>query len=228
MRKKILKKIIGRFISPHVKSSFLGSGLIKDNAKILDVGCGNKSVIEIKSILPNSIYTGIDITDLNQNRVSKSLMQEYIISEPDSFSETIKGLGPKFDLVISAHNMEHCDDPEEVVVNILSCIKEGGFLYMSFPSKKSVNFPSREGTLNFYDDDTHNNEPPDFDKILNTIKDSKFEIIYQSKEYKPFFGYLIGFFLEPFSVLKKKVLRGTWDYYGFQAIIQARKIDNNL
>lgn len=219
-----IKRMLGLLISPHVKSSFLQNKTITHDSKILDIGCGNKSVIEIKKFLPDCDYTGIDVVDLNQDEFSKSLMEEYYISSPENFVDTIKNFGPVFDLVLSAHNIEHCDRPDETLVAMLEAVKDEGYLYMSFPSEKSINFPSRRGTLNFFDDDTHNDKPPVYDNIIKIIKDNGFEITYQSREYKPFFSYLIGFFNEPLSIIKKKVLKGTWEYYGFQSIIHAKKI----
>ena len=114
MIKKLIafKRMVGILISPHVKSSFLQNKRISHDAKILDIGCGNKSVIEIKKFLPHCNYTGVDVEDLNQDELSKSLMDEYHITSPEKFSDTIKNFGPVFDLVISAHNIgmaaNHC------------------------------------------------------------------------------------------------------------------------
>ena len=53
---------------------------------------------------------------------------------------------------------------------MLKKVKRGGSLYLSFPSAKSLSFPSRIGTLNYYDDITHNNEPPDLENIIEILK----------------------------------------------------------
>ena len=39
------------------------------------------------------------------------------------------------------------------------CLKKGGIIYLVTPSEKSIDFPSREGTLNYYDDKTHKYKP---------------------------------------------------------------------
>ena len=218
------KKLIGKAISPNVKASFLQSSFLKNDLRVLDVGCGNSSVLEVKKFLPECTYVGIDVTDLNQNNSSKLLMDEYKIIDSKNFHEAIREYGPNFDLVISAHNLEHCDEPLQTLSAMLSVIKHNGYIYVSFPSKKSISFPSRKGTLNYYDDETHKKHPPDFDKIVGLIKDSGFEIKYSAKEYKPLIGSFIGLLNEPFSRYKNQVLRGTWDYYGFQSIIQAKKL----
>ena len=34
-------------------------------------------------------------------------------------------------------------------------LRPGGFVYVEFPGPQSLHFPSKKGTLNFHDDDTH-------------------------------------------------------------------------
>jgi hypothetical protein len=89
---------------------------------------------------------------------------------------------------------------------------------MSFPNKDSVNFPHRNGTLNFYDDKTHLT-PPDLEKILNRMKKNGIKIKFCRKAYKPFVLWLLGMIVEPISKKKNKVLRGTWQFYGFETVI---------
>ena len=60
-------------------------------------------------------------------------------------------------------------------------LKQDGILYMAFPCEESVTFPSREGTLNFYDDPTHINIPI-FDDILDQIKSNNLEILVERGE----------------------------------------------
>tara|TARA_B100000900_G_C20566922_1_gene711526 strand:- start:109 stop:792 length:684 start_codon:yes stop_codon:yes gene_type:complete len=220
-----LKYFINAVLRPKGKYSFLR--MLKSNSVILDVGCGNSSVARVKSILPKCKYTGIDVGDYNQTDFSKSLMDSYLISEPDKFSSSIRELGQNtFDVVISSHNIEHCDDPEATLEEMLYVLKPGGSIYLSFPSSKSINFPSRYGTLNYFDDDTHKISPPDFDLINDKLLTAGFEISYATRQYKPFILFFIGFVLELFSKNQKKVFIGTWEYYGFESIIHAKKTDN--
>ena len=106
---------------------------------------------------------------------------------------------------------------------MLNRIKKGGSIYLSFPSTKSVNFPSRIGTLNYYDDPTHLNEPPDFEEILKVIENKGFLIDIAIKEYSPLILFLLGFLLEPLSLFTGKVMPGICEYYGFESIIHASR-----
>jgi len=218
--KDSIKTIIGRFITepPHSKYKFLD---LNPNGKLLDVGCGNVTPFKIKSRFPNIFYTSIDICDYNQQM--SNVLDEYIITTPDEFANTIENLEAKFDMVISSHNLEHCNDREKTLLAMIKVLKVGGYLYLAFPSEDSVNFPNRKGCLNYYDDTTHKNLPPNFDEIVKTLKTNNLEIIFASKSYKPFLEWIVGFFQERKSKKDKEVKDGTWSYWGFVSVIWAKK-----
>lgn len=203
------------------KEKFISS--LADNAKILDVGCGNASVINVKKLKPNCIYTGIDISDYAQTTTSKSMMDEYIITTTENFATSIKNIPGEFDAVISSHNLEHTDDREQVLVQMINKVRKNGRIYISFPCAESINFPKREGTLNYFDDNTHKYNPPDFDNIIEVLKNNNFLIEVSTRRYRPLLAFIIGLIYEPLSMYKKKVLRGTWQLYGFESIIHAKK-----
>lgn len=95
---------------------------------------------------------------------------------------------------------------------------------MSFPCEKSIGFPSRKGTLNFYDDKTHRNVP-NWDRIMSVLSEKDFEVLFCCKQYRPPITYAIGLLLELVSRIKKKICIGTWAFWGFESIIWARKMD---
>ncbi len=64
-------------------------------------------------------------------------------------------------------------------------------LFMSFPNSDSVDFPHREGTLNFYDDPTHI-YIPDMELIINILKNEGVKIIMEKKGYKPVYYCILG------------------------------------
>ena len=98
-------------------------------------------------------------------------------------------------------------------------VAKGGYLYLSFPSKETINFLSRTNTLNYYDDKTHKRLPPDFEKVLKIMKDYKIYPVKKEKNYRPIIFRLLGIILEPYSKLTNKVIPGTWEKYGFESII---------
>jgi SAM-dependent methyltransferase len=216
-----LKYIIREIVGPkYCKSNFLKK--INHNGKLLDVGCGNNSSYFIKSKYPNINYTGIDVSNYNQTK--PNMADNYMIVEPNEFAEAIANIPESFDTVISSHNLEHCNDRNKTLDAIIKVLKKGGYLYLSFPTEKSVNFPGfRNGCLNYYDDKTHKDAPPDFDKVITILKNNNIEIIFSSRSYKPIFMFLIGALNERRSKKDKETKIGTWAYWGFEAIIWAKK-----
>mgnify|MGYP002511382286 FL=1 len=224
-----MKMIVSRFLRfrPHGKNAFLCSCALKfaksnRRIRVLDVGCGNSSVIGIKRILPKSYYIGIDVDDYNLTAEAKALMEEYHVVDPEEFDEKISEYRNTVDIVISAHNLEHCNKPEIVLKAMIAALRDKGRCYISFPSEVSVNFPHRNGTLNFYDDPTHK-KVPQVDEILLEIKNNA-QVLFFSKEYKPLFDWIRGRINEATSKKKKKVLAGTWAYWGFETVIWVERI----
>jgi SAM-dependent methyltransferase len=219
-----LKAIISGIIRPHGRYAFLLK--LKKNAAILDAGCGNNSPFIMKSIRPDIVYTGIDIGDYNQ--VKPNLADEYITTSSEQFTATIEDLKNTFDAVISSHNLEHCDDREKTLTAMIHALKSGCGLYLSCPCGASVNFPQRKGTLNYYSDPTHKGQPPDYQRTIQILQENNMEIIFAREHCRPPLFYLIGLLLEPLSKAMNKALCGTWEYYGFETVIWARKYELDL
>ena len=207
-------------LRPHGKTHFILN--LDARASILDVGCGNNSPFQVKSILPDSTYTGLDIGDYNQTK--PNMADRYIVTTPAGFTGALLAFNEEFDAVVSSHNIEHCDDREGTFSAMLRATKPGGKVYVSFPCAESVRFPSRAGTLNYYDDATHKQAPPDFDRLVRVLRASGFQIEHAERRSRPPLFLLLGWLLEPISRWKKRVMRGTWELYGFESIIIARKI----
>lgn len=208
------------FLRPHAKIYFILK--IDHFSSILDVGCGNNSPLITKLLKPQCYYTGIDIHDYNQ--ASINCADEYIIFKKESFHNGISTLPLKYDIVICNHNIEHVNNRKKTLISIFSKIKDNGQIYLAFPSKKTINLPSRKPILNYFDDDTHKGKPPDFFYLIKLLKKNNFEIIYSTENYQPFFLYFIGFLLEPISRILNRNLLGTWVYHGFESIIIAKKV----
>jgi SAM-dependent methyltransferase len=199
--------------------SFLSKS--KKSPRVLDVGCGNGSSIFIKTIIPSASIYGLDICDYNQTEESKKLYENYILTSPDNFHLVIEDFNENFDLIISNHNIEHCNNPHHTFSAMVDKLAPGGRLFIATPSISSVNFPSRDGTLNFYDDKTHKH-PVDLWELFENNRQC-IDCIFYSKNYRPFFWSIVGLINEFFSKLRKKNMLGTWDYYGFEQIIWIKK-----
>jgi SAM-dependent methyltransferase len=194
------------------------------DSSIFDVGCGSNSPYSTKQILPKCKYTGIDIGDHNQTK--PNLSDRYIIAEPINFAGEIAKLTNTFDAVVSSHNLEHCNDRHGTLRAMLAALKPNGLIYVSFPCEPSTHFPKRKGCLNYYDDETHKYAPPAFDEVITELNSHGFEILFAARRYRPLILRLIGLCLEPLSQRKQQILTGTWEFYGFESVIWARKIVN--
>lgn len=217
-----IKLKIHALLRPNNKIDFLRS--LNSTANILDVGCGNNSPYLTKKILPQCHYVGLDISDHNQTSINKSDI--YVVTTPENFNQEIFKFEEEFDAVVSAHNLEHCNNREETLLAMMRSLKIGGKLYLSFPSPESLEMPSRKGTLNYLDDSTHIGYPPDYYDILEKLTKNNFQIIFSKKNYRPKIMGLIGRILEPLSIIKNKVMIGTWEYHGFESITIAKKTSN--
>jgi hypothetical protein len=62
-----------------------------------------------------------------------------------------------------------------------------------------------------------------FNEVINYLNINNFEITFAVKRYQPFILALLGLLLEPISMLTRKKLPGTWELYGFESIIWAKK-----
>jgi SAM-dependent methyltransferase len=196
--------------------------MLPDKAKVLDVGCGNDSPRSFKALRPDLHYVGLDVGDCRQPIDPRSVADEYVIVEPQDFRDAITRFGARFDAVVSAHNLEHCDDPQGVVAAMARALVPGGRLYIAFPSAASTSFPSRNGCLNFYDDPTHK-MVPDFGMVCRLLEAEGLAIDYKATSYRPPVKFLLGLGTEPISALKRKVMPGTWALYGFESVIWAHK-----
>lgn len=219
--KRFLKSRIKIILKPNGLTEFLNN--LNESSFILDVGCGNNSPRRVKNAKPNSYYVGIDIADYNQKINPSNYADEYIVTNSDEFTESILKIEKNFDAIISRHNIEHCEKRFETLKAMISKLNNEGKIFLSFPSEESKFFPSRNGTLNYFDDKTHIAEPPDFKITLSIIKEFNLKIIYANKKYQPKLLKIIGFLIEPISRLRNKVMIGTWENYGFEAIIIAKK-----
>lgn len=203
------------------KESFLKSFKGSSNIKILDIGCGNDSPIFTKGILNDAYYVGVDIDDYNQN--SSSVADEYILVSPENFASAIEKYNGEFDIIISSHNLEHCDDRARVLTAISKALKIGGRVYLSFPCFASVEFPKRDGTLNYYDDPTHKYTPPDFTDVIVDLAKGGLKVVYACTRYQSPVRWMIGATTESESNYQSALKAETWAFWGFETIIWAQK-----
>jgi 2-polyprenyl-3-methyl-5-hydroxy-6-metoxy-1,4-benzoquinol methylase len=189
--------------------------------RVLDVGCAEASSYFTKLLLPESYYVGIDICEYESD--TPDLSDEMIITPPTDFSKCINELDSEFEIVISSHNLEHCYEPYKTLEAMCEKVAEGGYLYISFPCQNSKHFPVRAGSLNYFQDPTHQAEGIYLSQIQAVLVKKNMVSILQNERNRPRLMFLIGLAIEPISFLRKKVMFGTWALYGFETVILVQK-----
>lgn len=127
----------------------------KKSFRLLDVGAGNHSASRITSVFPACEYYGLDL-DKNYNNTLEdfSLMKGFYEVDLTKLNYSIVP-DDFFDGIWMAHVIEHLNNGDKVLPELLKKLKSGGYFYIEFPGKKSLHLPSMYGTLNFHDDPTH-------------------------------------------------------------------------
>jgi SAM-dependent methyltransferase len=215
--------LLGYLLKRRGKAAFLRS--IAPHSAVLDVGCGNDSPVRFKSVRPDVLYVGVDVGDYNHTASPTLVADDYVLTSPELFAQTIASFSGKFDVVVSAHNLEHCNEPDRVLQAMVVALTQGGRIYLAFPCEASVHFPRRTGgCLNFNDDGTHR-VPPNFDSVRESLISQGMRIDFAARRYRPALLFSIGLLLEPLAALFARTMPGgtTWALYGFESIIWATR-----
>lgn len=208
------------WLDPLSKARFIIG--LAPSASVLDVGCGNGSPSFFKRLNPSIRYTGLDIAEHGLEAADHAAADELIFVPSERFAEGITGLGARFDAVVSAHNIEHVEQPEAVLRSMCSVLRPAGRIYVSFPSTASVDFPSRGGCLNFYDDPTHR-WLPDLAFVRGVMERCGCRVVVDCHQNQPYIGRVLGAIEEPMSRRRSRVMSFTWHYWGFESVVIAER-----
>lgn len=121
----------------------------------LDAGAGSHSATLTKQWFPFCNYYGIDRTkDYENDENDFAAMKEFY--EMDLTKLQFSNIpDDHFEVLMMSHIIEHLPNGDKVIAALLPKLKAGGVVYLEFPAARSTRFPSKKGTLNFYDDPTH-------------------------------------------------------------------------
>lgn len=154
---------------PHCPMKFrFVRGRLPQGARILDIGCGNGSPTLTKRWFPGCHYAGADIQRYNLTDADTAAMDEFFAIGADRGGYAAIP-GSSYDFVILNHVVEHMANPEPIVALLCAKLKPGGFIWIAFPSLRSLSLPhSVDETLQFCDDPTHV-RLPDVREITNVL-----------------------------------------------------------
>jgi 2-polyprenyl-3-methyl-5-hydroxy-6-metoxy-1,4-benzoquinol methylase len=185
--------------------------------RILDIGCGNNSPTLAKRWLPGSHYSGADIQRYNNSDADLAAMDNFYLLGVDGSGYDAIPDG-SFDLVILHHVLEHMFKPNLTLSTICQKLKPGGYIWIAFPSLRSLSLPSAKGTLQFCDDDTHV-YLPDIREVSNVLLANGFTIKHAGTS-RDIPRALIGAALLPWALGRKlftgKLSEGLWHILGFE------------
>ncbi len=191
--------------------------------RLLDIGAGNHSASKTKRLFPHCEYYGLDLDKSYNNSpedfaamkqfYEMDLTQLQFDSLPDNY----------FDAILMVHVIEHLHNGDEVLLELLPKLKQGGYLYVEFPGKRSTMLPSMHGTLNFHDDSTHVRvySAKDLSALLNKAGFKTLSAGTRRNWY-----YIVAM---PLRIaghwIKGKKLQGNifWDLLGFAEFVYGRK-----
>ncbi|MEO6801806.1 MAG: methyltransferase domain-containing protein [Granulicella sp.] len=186
--------------------------------RILDIGCGNNSPSTTKHWFPGSHYSGADIQKYNNNDEDIAAMDDFYILGTDGsgYSEIPDS---SYDFVILHHVIEHMPMPAPILTMICSKLKPGGYIWIAFPSLRSLSLPSAEGSLQFCDDPTHV-YVPDVREVSNILLGNGVKVLHAGRT-EHLTRSIIGALILPWALLRRVVTgrlscKGLWYILGFE------------
>lgn len=214
---------------PHcpVKFRYLRRRLTVPAPRILDIGCGNRSPSMTKRWFPACHYSGADIQHYNLGDADIEAMDEfYLVGVDGSGYDAIPDAS--YDLLILNHVIEHMTNPAPLLAKLCGKLKPGGYIWIAFPSLRSLSLPhSVDETLNFCDDPTHV-YLPEVREIANVLLANGVSIVHAGRSREGFLTSLGDCFklvkrLVARAVTGKFSGRGLWYVLGFEDHVLGRR-----
>jgi SAM-dependent methyltransferase len=190
----------------------------------LDVGCGNHSPSRTRKWFPGCSYYGIDLDEHKNDEEDFSQIVQFFKIDLRRETEKLAGVPDNFfDVIMMSHIVEHLDNGLDVIGILLNKLKEGGKIYIEFPSERSLSLPHMHGTLNFCDDPTHI-RIYGIAEVANLLMAGNLRIIRAGRRRDP-----VRMLATPFGLLYHFLRRGKlvggalWDIAGFADYVYAEK-----
>jgi SAM-dependent methyltransferase len=196
----------GRFSSPSIR--------------ILDIGCGNNSPSVTKRWFPGCHYSGADIRHDHLSAEDDAAMDAfYLLGADGSGYAAIPEAS--YDFLILNHVVEHMTEPAPILAALCRKLKPGGYIWIAFPSVRSLGLPSSvDETLQFCDDPTHV-YLPDVREVANILLANGVKVLHAGQSREGFFTTLADVAKLVKRLLKKMITgkfsgRGMWYLLGFE------------
>ena len=207
---------------PHcpMKFQYVRRRFSSPSIRILDIGCGNNSPSLTRRWFPGCHYTGADIQRYNNSDQDVAAMDAFYLLGADGSGYDAIPDG-SYDLVILNHVLEHMTVPAPVLAALCSKLKPGGYIWIAFPSLRSLGLPSsHDETLQFCDDPTHVYLPC-VREVANILLANGVKVLHAGRSREGFFTTLA----DGLKLLKRLLMktftgrfsgRGMWYLLGFE------------
>ena len=196
----------GRFSSPSIR--------------ILDIGCGNNSPSVTKRWFPGCHYSGADIRHDHLSAEDDAAMDAfYLLGADGSGYAAIPEAS--YDFLILNHVVEHMTEPVPILAALCRKLKPGGYIWIAFPSVRSLGLPSSaDETLQFCDDPTHV-YLPDVREVANILLANGVKVLHAGQSREGFFTTVADVTKLVKRLLKRMMTgrfsgRGMWYLLGFE------------
>ena len=195
-------------------------GRLGSAPRILDIGCGNGSPSLTKRWFPGCHYAGADIQRYNLSDADDAAMDEFFQLGSDG-SGYAAIPDASYDFVILNHVVEHMAEPEPILAALCAKLKPRGYIWVAFPSLRSLSLPhSVDETLQFCDDPTHI-YLPDVRQIANVLLANGVKVLHAGRSREGLSTTLADVFKLCKRLIKKLFTgrfsgRGMWYLLGFE------------
>jgi hypothetical protein len=195
---------------------------------VLDIGCGNHSYSVTKKWLNIQHYTGVDKEYWGGDVSGYEGIQDLHFIDIDEVESLNVIQNNQYDYVILNHVIEHLKNGESLLNMLQKKMTSRGLIYIETPSKRTINYPSAKGFLNFYDDPTHK-RIYEVNHLVIEMSRQGYKILKYGtrRDLKRILLFTLPallnnlFFSIPFK--KKLDARGLWDILGVASYILATK-----
>lgn len=214
---------------PHcpVKFRYIRRRFTSPAPRILDIGCGNHSPSLTRRWFPGCHYSGADLQRNHLSDADLAAIDEfYLIGADGSGYDAIPE--SSYDLVILNHVVEHMSNPAPILAKLCSKLRSGGYIWIAFPSLRSLSLPrSVDETLNFCDDPTHVYLPV-IPEIANILLANSVTIVHAGRSREAFLTSVADYFklakrLLLYALTGKFSGRGLWYALGFEDHVLGRR-----
>jgi len=181
----------------------------KKKLKLLDAGCGDGLFID-SALKKKFLCEGFDN---NIQSVSLCRKKGYAIKYA-SLSEKLPFGDNSFDGIICSNVLEHLQDPEFAIYELMRILKKGGILVVSVPEYDYI----------FWNDWTHVRPFTDqtLDNLAKSVKCKRYTV---SRRHFPFLVRHWNFFVRSFNFLVKKGVFAEVFTFLFEKILKIRRHD---